>query len=266
MTKAGLIKFLKQVKAKQLAKSPTYEPMLATKVAKPFDSENWIYEVKWDGYRIIADKQKNQVRLLSRQGQNYTAIYNSISKTLLSLPYNVVLDGEIVMLDENGLPSFDLLQQVKTLGQDRLLYCVFDILWIEGYSLLNVPLMQRKKILDMVLNKKMANVAHYGYTENLGTALFEQMKAIGMERIVAKEKSSLYQPGMRTENWQKIQTKKRQEFVIGGWTESESGRPIRSLIFGYYNEKGLLTYFGHSGGGFTEKQAAELKRNSRRLQ
>jgi bifunctional non-homologous end joining protein LigD len=233
------------------------QPMLATKTAKAFNSDEWIFEVKWDGYRIIAQKKKKDVNLLTRKAQNYTTIYSTITAELIGLPFSVVLDGEVIFLDEEGKPSFDDLQKVQQLGSDRLLYCVFDILWFEGYSLLKVPLIERKRILRHVLpNGK--HVVQWEFEETNGIELFDQMKEKGMEGIVAKRKKSIYQPGKRVDDWLKITTHTRQEFVIGGWTESESGRPFRSLLFGYY-DNGKLICYGHAGGGYTDKNAIILK-------
>jgi bifunctional non-homologous end joining protein LigD len=254
-----LIKSLQKYGAVKEAFPHRLSPMLATKIKAPFDDEDHIFEVKWDGYRIIAYKQKKTVKLYSREFQDFTTVYSSITDSLVHLPVDCVLDGEAVMLDSEGRPSFDELQRVKSSGTSRLAYCIFDVLWIDGYSLLNVPLIHRKKILERLLAKSRPHLFYYGYTEKNGKALFREMEEQGLEGIVGKRKDSLYIPGKRTSHWLKIQTRMRQEFVIGGWTESESGRPFRSLIFGYY-ENGKLIYFGHSGGGYTDKNALMIKK------
>ncbi len=240
--------------------------MLATKTRDVFDDKDYIFEVKWDGYRIMASCAKSKVDLRTRKGLNYTDVYSSVTESLKKIPYSVVLDGEVIMLDEEGKPSFDLLQNVRTLGTEKLLYCVFDILWCEGYDLTQIPLMDRKKVLAEVLAGVKGHVANPGYIETKGKKLFKEMLDKGMEGIVAKEKNSIYSPGTRTESWLKMQTKKRQEFVIGGWTESDSGRPFRSLLFGYYDKKGGLICFGHAGGGYTNKSAAALMNKLKKLQ
>jgi bifunctional non-homologous end joining protein LigD len=234
------------------------DPMLATAVKEPFDNASFLFELKWDGYRIIAYKNKT-VSLRSREFQDYTNIYSSITSTLKSLPFSVILDGEVIMLDDKGKPSFEMLQQVKTLGTDRLVFCVFDILWLEGYSLLKVPLIDRKKILSSIIKNSEGNVAVYPHIINDGLEMFRNAIDKQLEGIVAKQIHSTYHPGERSKLWMKIQAKINQEFVIGGWSESESGRPFRSLLFGYHDKDGRLIYFGHSGGGYTSKNADVIK-------
>jgi bifunctional non-homologous end joining protein LigD len=257
-----------EIKSSGGIKSPfpnRIDPMLATKIRQVFNDKDFIYEIKLDGYRIIGYKKAQTVELRTRSFENYSNKYGTIAKTLKSIPFSVVLDGEVIYLDENGKPSFDLLQKVRTLGTERLIYCVFDVLWCEGYSLLETPLILRKEILKKILPEALPHlVANEYFTD--GVTLFEEMRGKGMEGIVAKEMQSNYVPGIRTKSWLKVQTKIRQEFVIGGWSESESGRPFRSLIFGYYDEDGDLIYYGHSGGGYTDKSAAELIKKLKKIQ
>jgi bifunctional non-homologous end joining protein LigD len=246
---------------------PSVTPMLATKISAPFDHPEWLFEIKWDGYRILACKNKAHVTLLSRKSQDYTETYSAISEALEGLPGSMILDGEMVMLDDAGKPSFDDLQQVRTRGQERLLYCVFDLLWYEGYSLLSVPLLERKKVLAKIIPDKAAHITNWPYREGDGKALFAEMAEQGLEGIVAKRKDSLYLPGKRVDTWLKITTHIRQEFVIGGWTESDAaGRPFRAILFGYYDAEGRLIWYGHSGGGYSDKEAAALRREFDKLE
>ena len=223
------------------------EPMLATKISEPFNDPAWLYEIKWDGYRIIAHVQRGKVVLHSRSLQNYTNTYPPISEELTFSKDDMVLDGEIVVLNEQGLPSFDALQNYRQ--GDTIVYYVFDLLWYNGKSLLTIPLEGRKTVLESILpdSKSIKYSGHF----NDGAALFEKIQSMGMEGIVCKKRQSLYTPGVRTKDWLKLPTAKRQEFVIGGWTESGSGRPFRSLLFGAYDGNKLISV-GHSGSGFKE--------------
>jgi bifunctional non-homologous end joining protein LigD len=259
MNKKLLFKLLKDSVAVRSPWPERIDAMLATKITAPFDDSEFIYEIKWDGYRIIAYKQREVVKLRSRSFDNYSRIYTSITSELKKIPFSFIMDGEVVMVDEQGKPSFDLLQQVKSRGTDRLMYCVFDLLWIEGYDLKEMPLIERKKLLSACLPAGLKRIFLSPFSTGNGIELFNDARAKGLEGIVAKRADSTYKPGIRSANWLKLQTSMRQEFVIGGWTESSSGRPFRSLIFGYY-DNGELIYFGHSGGGYTDKSAAEIKK------
>jgi bifunctional non-homologous end joining protein LigD len=221
------------------------EPMLATKISEPFNDPNWLYEIKWDGYRIVSHVQRGKAVLHSRSLQNYTSWYPPVAEELTSFKDDLVLDGEIVVLSNEGLPNFDALQKYRE--GDTIAYYVFDLLWYNGKNLLGIPLEERKTILESILSKN--TVIKYSAHFDDGLALFEQVESLGLEGIVCKKRNSLYEPGVRTKNWLKLPTAKRQEFVIGGWTESASGRLFRSLLFGAY-ENGKLISVGHSGSGF----------------
>ena len=229
------------------------QPMLATKISQPFNDPGWLYEIKWDGYRIIAHLQKGRVTLHSRSLQNYTAWYSPIAEEIASWKHDIVVDGEIVVLNEQGKPDFDALQNYKS--GDNITYYVFDLLWYNGYELLQLPLEDRKAILESVVPES-ALIKYSNHFDD-GVALFEQVKKMELEGIVCKKRDSIYRPGIRTNEWLKIPTVKRQEFVIGGWTESGSGRPFRSLLFGAY-ENGKLINIGHAGGGYREKNMKEI--------
>ena len=215
--------------------------MLATKISQPFNDPGWLYEIKWDGYRIIAHLQKGRVTLHSRSLQNYTAWYSPIAEEIASWKHDIVVDGEIVVLNEQGKPDFDALQNYKS--GDNITYYVFDLLWYNGYELLQLPLEDRKAILESVVPES-ALIKYSNHFDD-GVALFEQVKKMELEGIVCKKRDSIYRPGIRTNEWLKIPTVRRQEFVIGGWTESGSGRPFRSLLFGVY-ENGKLINIGHA--------------------
>ncbi len=237
------------------------KPMLATLTKEPFDNEEWIYEVKWDGFRVIAYIQQGIVRLLSRSGQNYTTNYPTVVEDLSKLKHDAIIDGELVLIDESGKPNFDELQRYD--GSFPIIYYAFDLLWLDGEDSTRLSLVQRKELLANILPKS-DSVKYSGHFED-GLALFEQMKDLEMEGMVAKKKESVYRPGIRTNDWLKIQTAKRQEFVVGAWTESTSGRLFRSLLFGWYID-GQFHFVGHAGHGFKESETAKILARLKKLE
>ncbi|MCF3107678.1 non-homologous end-joining DNA ligase [Niabella sp. CC-SYL272] len=229
-------------------------PMLCKLVKTLPLLEAYLYEIKWDGYRVISFVRQGDVRMDSRSGLNYTARYPEVEKALRALKHDVVIDGEVVVFDDEGKPDFETLQQYN--GEHTpISYCVFDLLWIDGQNLEQHPLTERKKILRKLVDKKAAFKFSKSYND--GAALYKQMKSLGLEGIVAKRKNSLYREGERGNDWLKIPTRKRQEFVIGGWAESTKGRSFKSLLFGVY-ENGRFTWIGRSGGGYKEKEMAGI--------
>ena len=229
------------------------QPMLCTLIRQPFTDKDWLYEVKWDGYRVIASIGKEGVKLTSRNNQDYTRKYAEVSKALLKIKADMVLDGEVIVIDKEGRPDFDALQRYNPSMQ--LTYFVFDILWIAGYSIIDLPLTERREILEAVLPANLVFRLSEQFTD--GEKLFERMQEVGMEGIVAKRKNSKYTPGRKGATWYKIQTEIRGEFVIGGYTESDSNRPFRSLLFGNYQD-GKLMYLGHAGGGYKESEMNKI--------
>jgi len=229
------------------------KPMLCTLIREPFNDPDFLFEVKLDGYRIIAYVQNANVILSSRSGLDYTEKYSSVVKVLSALNCDVILDGELVALNDEGKPDFDALQ--KNNGKNPLVFYAFDILWYKGYDLMNLQLTERKEILLKVITFN--EVIKYSDDFEEGIALFELIKKQELEGIVAKRKNSRYEPGKRGNDWLKLPTEKRQEFVIGGWTESDNAAPFASLLFGYY-QNGKLIYQGHAGGGFKAKEKEKI--------
>lgn len=224
------------------------EPMLCTRSDKPFDGEDWIFELKWDGYRIVTFKNKAVIKLQSRNDQNYTSRYPIIVKEIKKLKHNVVIDGEVVALNEEGKPDFSLLQNYKS--DVTLQYYVFDLLWIDGFDLMSEPLIERKKLLQSILPTN--ETLHFlDHVEEKGREFFELVKHQKLEGIVAKKKDSYYFPNSRSKSWIKIPIQKMQEYVIVGYTDSEHGRPFSRLMFGEYIN-GKLNYVHHTGGGISD--------------
>jgi len=222
------------------------QPMLCQLARSIPADKGYLYEIKWDGYRLIAHISKGGVRLDSRSGLDYSRKYPLLVNALSKLKKSAILDGEAVVLNNEGKPDFDALQRYN--GHDTpIYYFVFDIIWLDGYSLVDLPLTERKKILKRLTNGN--EVIRYSEGFDDGEDLFQQALEMSLEGIVAKKKESTYRQGQRGSDWIKIPTEIRQEFVIGGWVESERGRPFASLLFGAYN-KGKFEWIGHAGGGF----------------
>jgi bifunctional non-homologous end joining protein LigD len=250
-------------KGKKSAMPSTIKPMLCTLLREPVFNDRLLYEVKWDGYRIIAFSQRKKVRLDSRSGLNYTSKYPPVVKALQDLPVDVLLDGEVVVLNEEGRPDFNAVQNYNG-HDDPIFYYVFDVLWIDGVNIMLLPLHERKQILQSLVGN--SDVIKFSESFDDGEALFKQMQQMEMEGMVGKEKDSVYVQNERGKNWLKMPTEKRQEFVIGGWAESERGRSFRSLLFGAYNNEGKFEWIGRSGGGYKDKEMPGILKKLQQLE
>jgi bifunctional non-homologous end joining protein LigD len=246
---------------------PTFvTPMMAKIAEEPFDSPDWIFEVKLDGYRGIAVfDAAGKPHLWSRTGlpleQKFPAVAMALSKMKLR---STILDGELVAVDENGIPRFQLLQRFQKQPTAPTLYYVFDVLSSEGEDLTRKLIMDRRRVLEQII-KPTAGVQLGTYLEGEGRALFNLTKQKGMEGIMAKRKASIYQPGARTSDWLKIKARLQQEFVVGGFTEGKGSRQrLGALLLGAYRN-GKLHYFGHSGSGFSEKGIDDALRRMKPL-
>jgi bifunctional non-homologous end joining protein LigD len=239
------------------------EPMLCTLVKEPFTGPEWLFEIKWDGYRLVAFVKKDKVQLASRSGLNYTPKYPPLEKALRALKHDVVLDGEAVVFNAEGKPDFDALQKFNG-HQTAIAYCAFDLLWMDGYSLVDLPLTERKALLQQLLADN--DVIRYSEHYDDGLALYDAVKKLNLEGMVGKKGDSVYQPGVRGYDWVKIPTRVRQEFVIGGWSESDKQRSFRSLLFGAYNKEGKLEWIGRSGGGYKEKEMPGILKQLKALE
>jgi bifunctional non-homologous end joining protein LigD len=227
------------------------KPMLCTLTKEVVQDDDYLYEVKWDGYRIISYIEKNKVRMDSRSALDYTKKYPPVAKALKEFGHDAVLDGEVVVFNEEGKPDFDALQTYNG-HETPINYCVFDMLWLDGYNLMGLPLTDRKTILkDLVEGNE---VLRFSESFDDGQALYHQALDLDLEGIVAKRKDSSYRPNARDNDWLKTPTRKRQEFVIGGWAESDKARSFRSLLFGAYNGNGEFEWICRSGGGYKEKE------------
>lgn len=230
---------------------PVYiRPMLATLAENITNDDRYLYEVKWDGYRIAAFVKKGKVQLISRGGKNYTNKYPLVVDALRSFKHDVIFDGEMVVFDEEGKPNFNGVQLYN--GHNTpISYYVFDVLYIDGYDVRKLPLTTRKNILQLLV--KGNKIIKFSDSFDDGEGLYALMLEKGWEGVVAKRKESVYIENDRSNNWLKFPVKKIDEFVIGGWAESDKARSFRSILFGAY-DNGKLTWLGRSGGGFKEEE------------
>jgi bifunctional non-homologous end joining protein LigD len=193
------------------------KPMLCTLVKEPFENPKYVFEVKWDGYRIIAFKNKKIVKLKSRSDLDYTKKYPSIAISLAELDNDFILDGEVVVLNSEGRPDFDALQKFNG-QQNGAYYYAFDLVWLDGKDMMKLPLFERKEMLRRLIADKPL-IRFSDHFEN-GIRLFNQIQSLKLEGIIAKKKDSHYQPDKRGTDWLKIPTAIKQEFVIGvGWNQ-----------------------------------------------
>ncbi|MES2681559.1 MAG: DNA ligase D [Bacteroidota bacterium] len=224
-------------------------PMLATLVDKPFDEEGWLYEVKWDGYRAMAFMNKGTVALKSRNDKSFNEKFYPVHRALKEWNINAIVDGEVVVLNENGTSNFGALQNWRSEADGELVFYVFDLLWLEGKDLMPLALVKRKEILKSILPD--SGLIRISDTfSGSGTEFFEAARSMGLEGMIAKKSASIYSAGLRTETWLKIKSNKRQEVVIGGYTRNDdSSKPFSALLVGVF-KKGQLVYTGKIGTGF----------------
>jgi bifunctional non-homologous end joining protein LigD len=235
------------------------QPMLAKLSVELMDNADWIYEAKYDGYRAIAKIDKQKVEMVSRNGHSFNQKYAPLVKELETISDEVVLDGEIVIEDTKGVSNFQMLQNFDTTRKGELKFYVFDILFLNGHRLTELPLAKRKELLDAFFGNYIFNNIFKSETiRGKGEKLYKKLATKGYEGIIAKEADSLYFPGKRSESWLKVKTSMMQEAVICGLTPPKNSRKyFGSLILGLY-EDGKLTYIGNCGTGFTEASLKEL--------
>jgi bifunctional non-homologous end joining protein LigD len=251
-------------------------PMLAEPVDEPFDGAEWLFEIKWDGYRALAFIADSRVRLVSRNQNDLTARYPELNDLAQFLRARAaILDGEVVALDEKGRASFSLMQQrtgfrpggrrAAAKADVPVLYYAFDLLYLDGYDWRRVPLEDRKCKLASLLVA--GGVLRYSdHYEEHGQALFEMARKKGLEGIVAKKRTSFYEE-RRSREWLKIKIRQRLECVVGGYTEPEGSRAhFGSLVLGLYDDQGRLIHVGQVGSGFDEKGLDEVWKVMKKLE
>ena len=267
------------------------KPMLSTLVDKPFDSKDWVFEIKWDGVRsiLLLHKKKGILELQSRNGKSITHRYPELVKELTSTSSSltssssstssvikckesVVLDGEIVVLDKkNGIPSFqshqrrmnvNFIKEIESLSKEiPATYYFFDILYIDGINLQSLPFLERRRILSDIITEENARIKISHFIEEQGQEIFDKSKSMGLEGLIAKHKSSKYVQGIRSRDWLKIKHIKTQDCVVIGYTRGEGNREnyFGSLLLAVYDpSNSKLRFVGHTGSGFDFVQLDEV--------
>lgn len=244
------------MKSKKTPFPKTFKPMLSSLVDQPPQDEGWLYEIKWDGYRALSFCNKDKVNIISRNNKSFNDKFYPIFQTLKKLKLNAVLDGEIVALDDKGMPSFSALQNWRSEADGELVYYIFDILWFNGHDLKEQPLIERKKLLPSIPFEESIRESNWFVTPP--KPFLKKVKSLGLEGIIAKRTDSLYKPGERGFDWIKIKLQKRQEVVIGGFTINDnSPKHFSALLVGVYKNK-LFHYLGKVGTGFSDKMQKEM--------
>lgn len=223
--------------------------MLAKETDSPFSNSDWIFEIKWDGYRAIAEVNRGEVKLYSRNGNSFLATYSSVVEELSRMKVDAILDGEIVVINDEGKPDFQKLQHIEQFRTYPLHYYVFDLLELNGKKLYSVPLVERKKMLQEIISVNDVIKFSDHFEEN-GEDFFALIRQRDLEGAMAKKKSSEYYPGKRTADWLKIKHHKTEEAIIVGFTAPRGGRKyFGALVLGRFIHD-RLTYIGHTGSGF----------------
>ena len=234
-------------------------PELATLVSKAPQGENWVHEIKYDGYRILCVLSGRQARLFSRNEKQWTDRFPEIAEAAARIPVeSAILDGEIVVVDQNGRTDFQALQNMlQGVRNGRLVYFVFDIAFCAGYDVTQTPLIERKKLLRSILPEG-PPILYADHIQGEGEAVFDNACRLGLEGIISKRADSIYEH-RRSRSWLKVKCFMRQEFVIGGYTDPGGSRAgFGALLLGYFDPDGGLVYSGKVGTGFSEKTLEAL--------
>ena len=242
------------------------KPMLATLVDEPFDDPEWVYEIKWDGYRALGfSLQNGDVQLLSRNNKQFNEKFFPIYETLQSWKVDIVVDGEIIVINDKGASDFGALQNWNSEKDGELVYYVFDLIWYDGKDLSDLPLIDRQAILQTVLPQDDNRVRLSQVIKSDGVDFFNAASKMGLEGIIAKKTNSLYSKNNRSTEWLKIKANKRQEVVIAGFTKNEdTSKLFSSLLLGVY-EEGVLYYVGKVGTGFNDQDQKSMMKQFKSL-
>ncbi len=253
--------------AHQASGPETLAPQLATPAQSAPEGDQWLHEIKLDGYRLIGVLREGRARLLTRNGHDWTERMPAVAEALARLPIaSAIVDGEVVILDGAGISDFQALQNAfRRNGPARFTYSIFDVPHAAGWDLTRVPLLERKKFLADLLRAAPLSAPVLQFCDHVtgrGGIVFEEAKRAGLEGIISKRADSAYEPGRRTSTWLKVKATLREEFVIVGYAPpSAGGDGVGSLLLGQYEQSGAarrLVYRGRVGTGFTQKMLAEL--------
>lgn len=251
------MKYVKIEGSKKLASF--IEPMKAQLTDLPaFDNSDWIFEVKWDGYRAIAEINPTGYKFYSRNGLTFDKAYPKVFEALKLIKKKAIIDGEIVVFDDHGKPNFQKLQNYKSNDKFSIQYYVFDCLEADGKNLTGLSVVERKEILKNLLPKKSDIILFCDHVDTEGKALFKEMKKMGLEGMIAKRKNSKYYIGKRTPDWLKIKNIQTQEAIIVGFTEPKGARSSFGSLLLAVKKRSKLVYIGNVGTGFTDKSLKDL--------
>ncbi|TMG46848.1 MAG: ATP-dependent DNA ligase [Chloroflexi bacterium] len=240
-------------------------PMLATLSPSVVEGPEWVFEEKYDGIRALAGRERGRVKMWSRMLQDLTAGFPHVALAVAALPGgDLLLDGELVALDAKGVSRFQLLQRRGAAGASPTRYAVFDLLELEGRTLIRRPLGERRSALERFIGLRTEPFFVSRRLVRDGKAAYREAKRLGWEGIIAKDESSPYEPGTRSRYWRKVKVRKESEFVIGGFTAPQGGRQhLGALLVGLYDGR-RLRFVGKVGTGFTQQTldilAAKLDR------
>lgn len=234
------------------------KPMKATLVDEPFNDPDWVYEVKWDGYRAVGVINNGNAELISRNNIPFNERFYPIHDLLKGWKFNAVIDGEILVLTDKGISDFGALQNWRSEADGELVYYVFDVLWYEGKNLMTLPLIQRQAILKNVIPANDDRIRVSNVFNANGIDFFHAAEKMGLEGIIAKKTNSTYTSDLRSKDWVKIKAHMRQEFIIAGFTKNAgTAKVFSALLMGVY-DKGKLKYVGKVGTGFSGKLQKEM--------
>ena len=231
--------------------------MLAKESAAAFNNHDWLFEIKWDGYRAISEIKNGVVELYSRNGISFNTTYPIVYNQLKKIKHQVIFDGEIVVINDEGKSDFQKLQHYEDNTQFPLRYYVFDLLSLNGEDTTTLPLIKRKKLLKKIIQKNPV----IKYSEHIvtnGVDFFNAAKDNNLEGIMAKKINSQYHKGARTSEWLKIKYHKTEEVVIAGFTKPAGSRDYFGALVLAVKSKEGLKYAGHTGSGFTDKMLKEV--------
>ncbi len=233
------------------------QPMKAQLSDHAFDDDNWLFEVKWDGFRAVAEIHDGEVKLYSRNGLPFDLMYPAVVNDLKKFGFDIVLDGEIVVLDSEGRSSFQKLQQYRDHPRLPLVYYVFDVLSYDGQDYMKRHLVERKKLLEKIIPWS-STIRYSDHIEADGKKFFQQARKRDLEGIIAKRKDSLYVPGVRSPNWRKIKNHNTQEAIIAGFTAPKGSRKYFGALLLGIRSGNTLKYIGHTGTGFSNDTLKEV--------
>ena len=231
--------------------------MLAKETKEVFDDDEWVFEIKWDGYRAIAEIEDGHAKFYSRNGITFENSYPLVVRELKKIKKNCVLDGEVVVLNDEGNPEFQLLQHYEENTHRPIQFYVFDLLILDKHDICSLSLLERKELLKKIIKKNQV-IKYSDHIIGAGKSFFEATREKRLEGIMAKKCDSRYYKGTRTSEWLKIKHNQTQEVIIAGYTEPGGARKYFGALVLGVKDNGKLKYVGHTGSGFNYQSLVEM--------